>query len=97
MAQQGLLTSLVAFVVNVPLGWAVTARYERFSPGWFLGVHASVPLIIVMRRRLMVPRYFVPLNIGCAISGQYLGILQRRKALLPAVVSQPRPHSAAAP
>ena len=62
----------LAFLVNVPLGsWRSTT--ERFSVEWLAAVHASVPLIALVRRRLILPHFAVPLNIAAAVGGQLVG------------------------
>lgn len=66
------LISAVAFAANLPLG-ALRADVDKFSPSWFLYVHASVPLIIYLRKRYNVPRIAIPINIASAVVGQLLG------------------------
>ena len=77
--------SLVSFVVNLPLGvWR--ERTRKFSWQWFLAIHASIPLIIVLRVVLELPLVAIPLNIAAAVLGQYLGgrpAKRRRKAAVP--------------
>jgi hypothetical protein len=40
---------------------------------WFVAVHASVPFIMYVRKHTGVPKQFVPITIGAAIAGQYVG------------------------
>jgi hypothetical protein len=35
-------------LVNVPFGFA-RAGLKKFSPGWFVAVHAPVPLVVALR------------------------------------------------
>lgn len=72
--------SLIAFIVNIPLGiWRT--RYKRLSINWWLLIHASVPFIVVLRIYLETPNLCIPLFIGMAILGQLLGVrFARRKA-----------------
>lgn len=67
--------ALVAFfciVVNLPFGWW-RGGLRKFSPQWFLAVHAPVPMVVVLRLLLEVPSVFIPLFIVASIAGQYLG------------------------
>ncbi len=72
------LVSLVSFVVNLPLG-AWRERTRKFSWQWFLAIHASIPLIIVLRIALALPLIALPINIAAAVLGQYLGGLPAKK------------------
>lgn len=65
--------SLLAFLVNIPLGrWRT--RYRKMSLPWWLIVHASVPVILAFRLWLGTPRLFIPLFIAIAILGQFIGV-----------------------
>lgn len=65
--------SLLAFLVNIPLGrWRT--RYRKLSLPWWLIVHASVPVILAIRIWLDTPLVFIPLFIAIAIVGQFLGV-----------------------
>lgn len=63
---------LVAFFVNLPLG-RLRARTKKFSWQWFAFVHASVPIIIVMRLASGLGYEVIPLELAAAIGGQLLG------------------------
>ena len=42
--------------VNLPLGaWREHCR--KFSPEWFVAVHASIPLIVTLRKAVVMPTY----------------------------------------
>jgi len=67
-----LFVSLFSFLINVPLGiWR--EHYKRFSVPWFIIIHLSVPVIIVLRIYLNANPYFIPLFIALAIAGQTAG------------------------
>lgn len=67
-----LFVSLSALVTNIFLGkWR--RKYEKFTIPWWLLIHASIPLIIPLRIWLNTPRIFIPLFIGMAVLGQYIG------------------------
>mmetsp|Transcript_26628 Transcript_26628/g.32325 ORF Transcript_26628/g.32325 Transcript_26628/m.32325 type:complete len:381 (+) Transcript_26628:158-1300(+) len=64
--------------VNVPLGvWR--EHTEKFSAEWFVAIHASVPLIAMMRKASLVPQYAIVGTIVCAILGQVIGSRTERK------------------
>jgi hypothetical protein len=62
----------VALAANVPLGmWR--RRLRRFSPAWFVAIHASIPVLVAMRL-VFVPAYWViPPEIALAVVGQLVG------------------------
>ena len=66
------LLFVAALGTNVPLGmWR--RRLRRFSPAWFLAIHASIPVLVAMRL-VFVPAYWViPPEIGLAVVGQLVG------------------------
>ncbi|MFK5927153.1 MAG: hypothetical protein QM483_11025 [Desulfuromusa sp.] len=71
---------LFSFGTNLPLGYfRETSR--KFSPRWFILVHASIPFIIVLRITFGFSWYWIPFTLGCAVAGQLLGGRTRRKAL----------------
>jgi hypothetical protein len=66
--------ALLILLLNVPFGmWRAGVR--KFSPAWFVAVHAPVPLAIGLRLasglgwRLST----LPLFVGAFFAGQYLG------------------------
>mmetsp|Transcript_8585 Transcript_8585/g.11620 ORF Transcript_8585/g.11620 Transcript_8585/m.11620 type:complete len:382 (+) Transcript_8585:212-1357(+) len=71
-------TSLVS---NIPLGsWR--EHLVKFSPAWFVAVHASIPLVVMMRKAVLLPKYAIIATIGCAIFGQFVGSRAERWRLL---------------
>jgi hypothetical protein len=61
-------------VLNLPFGfWRAGVR--KFSPAWFLAVHAPVPLIVVMRIAAGVGWQLTtfPVLVGAFFGGQLLG------------------------
>jgi hypothetical protein len=78
----GLLLLLVGiFAVNVPFGyWREGVR--KFSPAWFVAVHAPVPLVILMRLLAGIEWSFaiLPLLVAAYFGGQWVGARHRRRA-----------------
>ena len=71
------------FVLNVPFGyWREGVR--KFSPQWFLAVHAAVPLVIALRLALGLPFRWkiLPFFVAAYFGGQFAGsrLRQRRRA-----------------
>ena len=62
----------VALGANVPLGmWRRGLR--RFSPAWFVAIHASIPLLIALRLALVQTNWVIPAEIALAVAGQLVG------------------------
>ena len=63
---------LLAFAINLPLGWW-RRRQTRFSPPWFLAIHASIPFLVATRFALGLSLWMIPAEIAFAIVGQVTG------------------------
>ena len=66
-----------ALAVNIPLGYA-REGFRRFSIGWFVCVHLSVPLIAWLRLENHVSAWGIPAFVACAVLGQIAGGKVRR-------------------
>lgn len=65
--------------VNVPAG-AWRENFEKFSPGWFLAVHLTIPVVGMLRKALAMPPPAILLTLAAAVAGQQLGAaLERRR------------------
>ncbi|GBG67929.1 hypothetical protein CBR_g1048 [Chara braunii] len=63
---------VLCLAVNVPLGvWR--EHVVKFSPQWFLAVHASIPFIAMFRKALLMPKYAIAFTIATAVIGQTIG------------------------
>ena len=71
MASIGFLL-LLAFAINLPLGWW-RSRRQKFSPSWFLAIHASIPLLVATRFALGLSLWIIPIEIAAAVGGQVTG------------------------
>jgi hypothetical protein len=68
------IVALLILLLNVPFGmWR--ARVRKFSPAWFVAVHAPVPLAIGLRLAsgLGWRLNTLPLFVGAFFAGQFLG------------------------
>jgi hypothetical protein len=64
--------TVFSFICNLPLGrWRATVK--KYSPKWFLAVHLSIPLIIILRIKLGLSAWDIPLNLAAAVAGQLIG------------------------
>ena len=72
MALKFAAVGATSLVVNAPLGvWREHCR--KFSPEWFVAVHASIPLIMSLRKALIMPTFAVLITISAAVAGQFIG------------------------
>lgn len=61
-----------ALATNAGLGvWRSGVR--KFSPAWFVAVHASTPLLVALRLSLVPTTWVIPPEIGLAFVGQFAG------------------------
>ncbi len=71
---------LAIVLVNLPFGyWREGVR--KFSPAWFVAVHAAVPLIVLMRLALDIDWRLVnlPFMVAAYFGGQTIGARLRRR------------------
>lgn len=66
----GLFSS--SFILNVPMGF-LRSYTKKFSPGWFLCVHATIPVIYFGRMFSGLDIRYVPIFITAAVLGQIMG------------------------
>lgn len=74
-----ILIGLTALSVNVPLGYLREGQ-RKFTLGWFVYIHLSIPLVAFLRIESHLSAWFIPLFILCAIAGQLIGGGVRRRA-----------------
>ncbi len=77
---QVLLAALGTFVVNLPFGW-MRESTRKFSVGWFLAVHAPVPMVMLIRRAAGVSLGWrtLPALLLSYFLGQAVGARVRRR------------------
>lgn len=66
--------------VNLPCG-AVREHFEKFSVGWFIAVHATIPFVAMLRKAVIMPKYAMVVTIAAAVLGQVLGSRLERMRL----------------
>ena len=61
-----------ALATTVPLGmWR--RRLRRFSPAWFVAIHASIPALVAIRLAFVSANWVIPPEIALAVVGQLVG------------------------
>ena len=65
------LAVVATFLVNVPFGWW-RARLWKFSPAWFVPIHAPVPIVIGLLFVLGLPFRWaaLPVFVAAYFGGQ---------------------------
>jgi hypothetical protein len=72
--QQYLIALVITFVINLPFGyWRGGVR--KFSPAWFVAIHAPVPMVIALRFILGLPFRWgaLPFFVVAYFGGQFVG------------------------
>lgn len=59
---------LLSAMVNIPPGMAKT-HFEKFSPGWFVAIHVSIPFVAALRKAVHMPPAALAVTLGGAIAG----------------------------
>ncbi|KAL6545319.1 hypothetical protein OROGR_009193 [Orobanche gracilis] len=67
-----LVIGIMGMAANIPLGiWR--EHTEKFSPSWFVAVHAAVPFIGMLRKSVLMPKTAMAFTITASILGQVIG------------------------
>lgn len=75
-----LAIGLLGMAANVPLGvWR--EHTVKFSPSWFVAVHAAVPFIGMLRKSVLMPKAAMAFTIAASILGQVIGSRAERYRL----------------
>jgi hypothetical protein len=72
------------FLVNLPFGWW-RAGLRKFSPSWFVAIHAPIPVAIALRlvSGLGFRWATLPLFVGAYFLGQFAGARLGSRAAWP--------------
>jgi hypothetical protein len=67
-------TCIATIIINLPFGY-LRGGLQKFSPCWFIAIHAPVPLVILIRdfHRLDLTWSLAPYLLGSFFIGQFLG------------------------
>lgn len=67
-----LVIGMLGMAANVPLGiWR--EHTEKFSPSWFVAIHAAVPFIAMLRKSVLMPKSAMAFTIAASVLGQVIG------------------------
>ncbi len=69
----------IAFASNLPLGY-LRENAPKYSLRWIIYIHASIPLLVVVRQLYGFSWHWIPVTLACAAGGQILGGWMCRKA-----------------
>lgn len=62
----------LTLMINLLFGF-LRNRTRKFSPGWFLCIHAPIPFIFIARTVSHLGVAYIPLFVLAALGGQILG------------------------
>ncbi|GMH34238.1 hypothetical protein BSKO_02072 [Bryopsis sp. KO-2023] len=71
----------VSSALNIPFG-VLRAHCKKFSPEWFLVVHATIPFIAMFRKAVVLPQYALIFTVAAAVGGQMVGSRAEKKRML---------------
>jgi hypothetical protein len=72
----------VTFAINLPFGYW-RGGVKKFSPAWFVAIHAPVPMVIALRYVLGLPFRWgaLPFLVAAYFGGQFVGNRLRTRQL----------------
>jgi hypothetical protein len=62
----------IAFASNLPLGY-LRESATKYSLRWIIYIHASIPLLVIVRQLYGFSWHWIPVTLACAVGGQLLG------------------------
>lgn len=62
----------IAFASNLPLGY-LRESATKYSLRWIIYIHASIPLLVIVRQFYGFSWHWIPVTLACAFIGQLLG------------------------
>ncbi|HCW93066.1 MAG TPA: hypothetical protein DHM44_05235 [Flexistipes sinusarabici] len=75
-----IILTIFTYAINVPFGVA-RKKFRKFSLGWFLCIHAPIPVVAFIRISTQISFKLIPVLIIAAIAGQMTGSRVKRKNL----------------
>lgn len=80
LVARGAAVMAAGAVAAAPFGaWRV--HLDKFSPGWFLAVHATIPFVAALRQATVMPRWALILTLAGSVAGQLAGAALERARL----------------
>ncbi|CAN6461321.1 unnamed protein product [Victoria cruziana] len=75
-----LVIGMLGMAANVPLGvWR--EHTKKFSPSWFIAIHAAIPFIAMLRKSVLMPKSAMAFTIAASVLGQVIGSRAERHRL----------------
>jgi len=69
----------IAFASNLPLGY-LRETATKYSLRWIIYIHASIPLLVIVRQLYGFSWHWIPVTLAFAAGGQFLGGWMCRRA-----------------
>ncbi|MGA1862980.1 hypothetical protein OWM07_08850 [Deferribacter thermophilus] len=66
------IITVIAFLLNLPFG-ILRKRYKKFSLGWFVCIHAPIPIVAILRLSTHTSWRYIPIFLISSILGQIIG------------------------
>lgn len=80
LPEKMLVIGALGMAANVPLGiWR--EHTKKFSPSWFVAIHAAVPFIAMLRKSVLMPKTAMAFTIAASVLGQVIGSRAERYRL----------------
>lgn len=73
-----LAVTLIALLLNIPLGY-LRQNHDKFTFAWYFYIHISIPVIIFLRVKAGFSWHYIPITLGAAVAGQFIGGAINRK------------------
>jgi hypothetical protein len=83
-----LAVGAMALAVNLPAG-ALREHFDKFSLGWILAVHVTVPFVAMLRKAVVLPKLALLVTLTSAVLGQVLGSRLERARMAAAAAPPP--------
>lgn len=82
-----LVIGALGMAANIPLGmWR--EHTKKFSPSWFVAIHAAIPFIGMLRKVVLMPKTAMAFTIGASVLGQVIGSRAERYRLKAKVTTE---------
>ncbi|XP_031483337.1 uncharacterized protein LOC116252871 [Nymphaea colorata] len=80
LPEKMLVIGMLGMAANVPLGvWR--EHTKKFSPSWFVAIHAAIPFIAMLRKSVLMPKSAMAFTIAASVLGQVIGSRAERYRL----------------
>eukprot|EP01025_Chloroclados_australasicus_P044785 TRINITY_DN487_c0_g2_i1.p2 TRINITY_DN487_c0_g2~~TRINITY_DN487_c0_g2_i1.p2 ORF type:complete len:410 (-),score=7.34 TRINITY_DN487_c0_g2_i1:824-1912(-) len=70
----------IGVLANIPCGM-IREHYKKFTVGWFVAVHATIPFVAMLRKAAILPQYALGVTVIAAVIGQSIGAKLEKQRL----------------